>query len=164
MVGELVAYKKVELAVRTFNKLGKPLVVIGGGDLLDFIRSIARPNIRVLGHAAFDVLRSHYVRARALIFPGEEDFGIVPLEAMASGRPVIAFGRGGALETVVDGVTGLLFQEQTVDALAAAISQCEQMHWDGDAIAAHARSFGKDQFKTKMKAFVDEAMGIQEFT
>ena len=120
MVGELVGYKRPELAVEAFNRTGQRLVVIGGGEMLAELRRIAKPNVTVLGPQPFDVLRHHYARCRALIFPGEEDFGIVPVEAMASGRPVIAFRRGGATETVLDGVSGVFFDEQSVDALIAA--------------------------------------------
>ena len=113
MVGELVRYKRPDLAVETFNGSGKQLVVIGGGEMLGELRRNAGPNVEILGSQPFETIRSHYRRCRALIFPGEEDFGIVPVEAMAAGRPVIAFGRGGVTETVVDGVTGILFDNQT---------------------------------------------------
>jgi glycosyltransferase involved in cell wall biosynthesis len=117
MVGELVAYKRPELAVHAFNTIKKKLVVIGGGEMLPEIQRIAGPTITVTGPQPFEVLRHHYSRCQALIFPGEEDFGIVPVEAMASGRPVIAYGRGGATETVVSNVSGIFFQEQTVEAI-----------------------------------------------
>lgn len=105
MVGELVRYKRPDIAVRAFNATKRRLVVIGGGEMLAELRALAGPTVQVLGSQPFAALRHHYARARALIFPGEEDFGIVPVEAMASGRPVIAYGRGGATETVVAGRT-----------------------------------------------------------
>jgi glycosyltransferase involved in cell wall biosynthesis len=160
LVGELVRYKRPDLAVQTFNKLGKRLVVIGGGDLLNELRATANPNIEIHGHQPFDVLRTYYAGARALIFPGEEDFGIVPVEAMASGRPVIAYARGGALETVEDGVTGVLFYQQKVDALAAAVEGLEGMTFDRDEIVAHARGFSKDRFKNEMLEVIEDALGL----
>jgi glycosyltransferase involved in cell wall biosynthesis len=163
LVGELVRYKRPDLAVQTFNKLGKRLVVIGGGELLDELRATANTNIEILGHQPFDVLRQYYAGARALIFPGEEDFGIVPLEAMASGRPVIAYARGGALETVEDGVTGVLFYQQKVEALAAAIEVLEGMTFDRKKIAAHARRFSKDRFKNEMVEAIEDELGLAAF-
>ena len=109
MVGELVAYKRPELAVQAFNQMKARLVVIGGGEMLAKMRRLAGPTVSVLGPRPFADLRYHYARCRALIFPGEEDFGIVPVEAMASGTPVIAYGRGGAVETVIPTLSGILF-------------------------------------------------------
>ena len=101
MVGALSPYKRVDLAVEAFNKLGYPLTILGDGPELPYLRTIARSNIEFLGWSPDEQIRSHYARCRALVFPGEEDFGIVPLEAQAMGCPVIAFGKGGALETVI---------------------------------------------------------------
>jgi glycosyltransferase involved in cell wall biosynthesis len=116
---------------------------------------MAGPTVSVLGAQPFDVLRHHYARCRALVFPGEEDFGIVPLEAMASGRPVVAFGRGGATETVVDGVTGTFFHDQTVEALLDAVERCEAMRLDPRDCVAHAAGFDKARFIAEMGAFID---------
>jgi glycosyltransferase involved in cell wall biosynthesis len=124
--GELAPYKRPDLAVEAFARLDKPLVVIGGPDkTVAQLKSRAGPKTRFLGKVPFAVLKDHMARCRALIFPGEEDFGIVPVEVMASGRPVIAYGRGGILDTVVDGETGLFFNEQSVSALADAVSRFE---------------------------------------
>jgi glycosyltransferase involved in cell wall biosynthesis len=158
MAGELVSYKRPDLAVRAFNELGLELVVIGGGEMLDELRRIAGPTVKVLGQQSFDVLRDHYARCRALVFPGEEDFGMVPVEAMASGRPVIAFGRGGATETVVDGETGLFFEEQSVEAIASAIKRFQNFTVDPAKISDHARRFARDHFLTKFKRHVDTLM------
>jgi glycosyltransferase involved in cell wall biosynthesis len=158
MAGELVSYKRPDLAVRAFNEMGSNLVVIGGGEMLDQLRRIAGPSVKVLGPQPFDVLRDHYSRCQALIFPGEEDFGMVPVEAMASGRPVIAFGRGGALETVVDGESGLFFEEQSVDAIASAIKRFASFTVDPAKISGHARKFAIEQFKIKFKHHVDALM------
>ena len=158
MVGELVRYKRPELAVQAFNRSGRRLVIIGGGEMLSELRAMAGPTVTLLGPQPFDVLRHHYARCRALIFPGEEDFGIVPVEAMASGRPVIAFGRGGAIETVVDGKTGVFFTEQSVDSLLDAVSRCDELDFDPGVAVAHAAGFGIDRFIHEMERFVRLAL------
>jgi glycosyltransferase involved in cell wall biosynthesis len=155
MAGELVAYKRPDLAVRAFNEMKLKLVVIGGGEMLKEIRQIAGPNVTVLGSQPFDVLRQHYSRCRALIFPGEEDFGMVPVEAMASGRPIVAFGRGGATETVVDSITGVFFFEQTVEAISSAVRRLATVDIDPQKIATHAGQFGQAQFFQKMSAHIE---------
>jgi glycosyltransferase involved in cell wall biosynthesis len=155
MVGELVSYKRADLAVRAFNKMNRKLVIIGSGEMLEEIRRIAGPNVSVMGSQRFDVLQHHYARCRALVFPGEEDFGMVPVEAMASGRPVIAFGRGGATETVAEGKSGVFFAEQTVDAIIAATKKLDEMTFDPQQIAGHAKQFGREQFLGKMRAHID---------
>jgi glycosyltransferase involved in cell wall biosynthesis len=158
MAGELVSYKRPDLAVRAFNELKLKLVVIGGGDMLDEVRRLAGPTVTVLGAQPFDVLRSHYARCRALIFPGEEDFGMVPVEAMASGRPVIAFGRGGAVETVATGLSGVFFAEQTVESISLAVNELGKFEIDPAKIAAHAKRFGKDHFFRKMREHIDRLL------
>jgi len=155
MAGELVSYKRPDLAVRAFNEMQLKLVVIGGGEMLDEIRRLAGPTVTVLGPQPFDVLRQHYSRCRALIFPGEEDFGMVPVEAMASGRPVIAFGRGGATETVATGLSGVFFAEQTVEAITSAVRGLAGIEISPDKIAEHAGQFGREQFFQKMRAHID---------
>lgn len=157
MVGELVRYKRPDLAVQTFNKLGKELVVVGGGEMLEELRRLGGSNIKILGHQPFPVLRELYARARALVFPGDEDFGIVPVEAMASGRPVIAFARGGATETVIDGVTGILFREQTCEALAEAVERFERTEFSSRDIVGRAREFSPGRFKLQMRAAIANA-------
>jgi glycosyltransferase involved in cell wall biosynthesis len=160
LVGELVGYKRADLAVDAFTRMGKPLVVIGKGEQLNALKSRAGPSVRILGRQPFEVIREHYARCRALIFPGEEDFGIVPLEAMASGRPVIAFGRGGALETVIDSETGLFFEEQTVESLVDAVGRFERMEqsFDPAAIRRHAEAFDRKVFKEQISARITELM------
>jgi glycosyltransferase involved in cell wall biosynthesis len=155
MAGELVSYKRPDLAVRAFNAMKLKLVVIGGGEMLDEIRRIAGPTVTVMGAQPFDILKQHYARCRALIFPGEEDFGMVPVEAMASGRPVVAFGRGGATETVTDGVSGVFFSEQSVEAISAAVGSLADMNIDSGRIATEARQFGRGQFFAKMRTHID---------
>ncbi|MBG0812007.1 glycosyltransferase [Methylosinus sp. H3A] len=155
MVGELVGYKRPDLAIDAFNAMGKKLVVIGGGSNLDAIRKQAGPTVSVLGPQPFDVLTRHYSRCRALIFPGEEDFGIVPLEAMASGRPVVAFRRGGATETVVENETGVFFDTQTVEALSEAIARFESREFSPPRIRDHALGFGEERFLREMRGKID---------
>jgi glycosyltransferase involved in cell wall biosynthesis len=155
MAGELVAYKRPDLAVRAFNAMHLKLIVIGGGEMLDEIRRIAGPNVTVLGSQPFEVLKHHYARCRALIFPGEEDFGMVPVEAMASGRPVVAYGRGGATETVANGISGVFFAEQTVEAVSSAVESLTKIEFDSAKIANHAKQFGRDQFLRKMHAHIE---------
>jgi glycosyltransferase involved in cell wall biosynthesis len=159
MVGELVAYKRPELAVQAFNQMKAKLVIIGGGELLSKVRRIAGPTITVLGPQPFDVLRHHYSRCKALIFPGEEDFGIVPVEAMASGRPVIAYGRGGATETTVPNVTGIYFQEQSIEAIVSAERTFRTLTFDPMVIAKHAQQYSSDQFISRMSTFFDNVIG-----
>jgi glycosyltransferase involved in cell wall biosynthesis len=158
MAGELVSYKRPDLAVRAFNEMQEKLVVIGGGEMLEELRSLAGPTITVLGAQPFDVLKRHYTRCRALIFPGEEDFGMVPVEAMASGRPVVAFGRGGATETVAKGLSGVFFDEQSVEAISSAVKSLATFDIAPERIAAHARQFGRDQFFQKMRTHVDDLL------
>ncbi len=162
MAGELVSYKRPEMAVEAFNAMGRKLVVIGGGEMLETLRRIAGPTVTVLGSQPFDVLKEHYARCQALIFPGEEDFGMVPVEAMASGRPVVAFGKGGATETVEDGVSGVFFGEQTVEALTAAVERLASLRLDPQTIAARAQRFGRAPFMARMKAHIDALLADRQ--
>lgn len=152
--GELAPYKRPDIAIKAFNELGKPLVVIGGPDKAErMLAREAKPNIRFLGRVPFEMLRAYLASCKALIFPGEEDFGMVPVEAMASGRPVIAYGRGGALETVVDGVTGLHFRDQSVEGLVAAVQRFEADRLetlDPLALVRHASLFNEAAFRRGM--------------
>jgi len=162
--GELAPYKRPDIAIEAFNRLGYPLFVIGGPAKAErALARVANDNIRFLGHVSFDKLRRYLACCRALIFPGEEDFGILPVEAMASGRPVIAYGRGGALDTVIDGQTGLLFPDQSVDGLVAAVRRFEAEnleHVDPRLIAAHAAHFDEQSFQKQMTRLLS-AHGIQ---
>jgi len=158
MAGELVSYKRPELAVRAFNEMQLNLIVIGGGERLNEIRRIAGPTVTVMGAQPFEVLKHHYARCRALIFPGEEDFGMVPVEAMASGRPVVAFGKGGATETVADGLSGVFFTEQTVEAICSAVKSLANLDVDPERITAHAQRFCRDRFLEKMRKHIDAAL------
>jgi glycosyltransferase involved in cell wall biosynthesis len=159
MAGELVAYKRPELAVEAFNVLGRRLIVIGGGEMLAEVRALAGPTVTVMGQQPFGVLRHHFARCRALIFPGEEDFGIIPVEVMASGRPVIAYGRGGVTESVVAGVSGLFFEEQTAAAIERAVHDFERMRFDSRAIRAQAEKFTANLFISAFTAAAERALG-----
>lgn len=158
VVSRLTGYKRIDLAVAAFTRMGRPLRIIGDGPELRRLQGMAGPNITFLGYQPRAVVREHLARCRALIFPGVEDFGIVPVEAQAAGRPVIAYAAGGALETVVDGVTGLFFREQSPIALCEAVERCEQAAFDKKLIREHARQFDAARFMDQMRAFVAAKM------
>lgn len=159
-LGELAPYKRPDLAVEAFGRMGKPLFVIGGpGRAEAELAQTAKDNIRFLGRLDDARMRRYLASCRALIFPGEEDFGIVPVEAMASGRPVIAYGRGGALDSVVDGETGLLFHEQSVDALIDAVERFEAQeleHRPPEVFTRHAARFDEPIFRQKMTRALED--------
>jgi glycosyltransferase involved in cell wall biosynthesis len=162
LVSAFAPYKRVDLAVEACNRLGRPLVVIGTGQDEKRLRRLAGPAVRFLGWQPDEAIRDHLRRCRALLFPGEEDFGIVPVEANACGTPVIAYGRGGATETVVppggqQGPTGLWFEEQTVDCLADTLDRFEARTGEFFPAAARNRAleFTQQRFADELFAFVD---------
>ncbi len=146
IVSALVPYKRVDLAVRAYAKLGFPLKIVGTGTETAALRALAGPHTEFLGWKSNEDIRTLYQTCRLLIFPGEEDFGIVPLEAQACGRPVVAFGKGGALETILHGITGLHFDDQTEGSLQAAIESAAAHRWDSAAIHRHAGRFGAQAY------------------
>ncbi|MGI6496531.1 MAG: glycosyltransferase [Kiritimatiellia bacterium] len=154
VVSALVPYKRVDLAVRAYSAAKWPLKVVGAGTGLDRLRAMAGPTVEFLGWRSNDEIRDLYRACRLLVFPGEEDFGIVPLEAMACGRPVVAYGRGGALETVSDGVSGLFFLDSSEDSLLDAVSRAAASTWEPAAIRAHAETFGPERFLSEIAAIV----------
>ncbi len=159
IVSRLIPYKRIDLAVDACTRLGVQLKIVGsGGRDESALRARAGKNVEFLGRVSDAELRDLYARCRAYIFPGEEDFGIAPLEANASGRPVIAYAGGGALDTVQDGRTGVLFREQTVDSLAEAIACAEQVTWDPSLLREHAESFDTSVFRGQLRAFVAESL------
>lgn len=147
--GQLVAYKRADLALEAFNRTGSKLVVVGDGSELRRLQRLAAPNITFMGRQSADALRDLYARCRALIFPGEEDFGIVPVEAMAAGRPVIAYGKGGVCDSVRDGLGGILFSEQTAECLIAALARFEreESRFTQASILAEAARFSASRFR-----------------
>ncbi len=161
VVSQLVPYKRIDIAIDAFNALGKRLVVIGQGSELEALKRRAGRNIEFLGSQTKEVLSDHYQRCRAFIFPGIEDFGITPLEAMASGRPVIAYAAGGALETVVDRETGLFFENQTPEALAEAVGRFEALSEPPTTACCRARAekFSSANFRHKVARFIESACG-----
>lgn len=146
IVSRLVAYKRYDLAVEACSKLGKRLVIAGTGSELSTLKKLAGPTVEFRESLPEVDITRLYEGCKAFIFPAEEDFGITPLEAMACGKPVIAFGQGGATETVVDGKTGVLFPEQTSQSLMEAIKDFEAGTWDKEYIAHHAAGFGEERF------------------
>lgn len=156
MVTALVPYKRVDLAIHAFNKLGEKLVIVGKGTETERLKSMAASNIEFLGWRSDAELVQLYGGCKALIFPGEEDFGIVPLEAMACGKPVVAYGKGGTLETVVDGKTGFFFYEQTVESLLSAILKTETTVFNPDDIRTHSLNFARPTYKQKMMEFIEQ--------
>ena len=165
MVSALVPYKRVDLAIQTFTELKKPLVIIGSGPEDTSLRGMAGPTIRFLGWQPDNVVQTHYQRCRALVLPGLEDFGIVPVEAMAAGKAVIAYQAGGVMETVVpltEGTqdqrqpTGILFPGQSISSLSRAIGTFEanELVFDPDAIGKHAQRFNTAVFRTRINALV----------
>jgi glycosyltransferase involved in cell wall biosynthesis len=167
-VGQLVNYKRIDLAIEACNELGRPLRIVGVGEEYKRLRRVAGKTVRFLGSLSDDEIHEQYARCRALLFPGEEDFGIVPVEAQAFGRPVIAFGRGGARETVIGALpqesvlpeqsTGIFFHQQTVASLVEAIRAFEAIEhrFSPLYIRAHAEKFDRQHFLEEMTRFVGD--------
>jgi glycosyltransferase involved in cell wall biosynthesis len=159
IVSRLVPYKRIDIAIQAFTELNLPLRIAGTGRDLERLRSLAGPTIRFLGRVPDEDLPGLLARCRAFLFPGMEDFGIAPVEAMAAGRPVIAYAGGGALETVVEGVTGAFFDRQTPESLVDAVRRFEASAYDPAAIRAHARRFDVSVFKAGMRAAIENELG-----
>jgi len=155
----LVPYKKTKLIVEAFNQMpSKKLVVIGKGEEYDKIKSIAKDNIVVLGYQIDEVLVEYMQKAKAFVYAAVEDFGIVPIEAMACGTPVIALNEGGTKETVIDAQTGVHFEEQTQKSLISAIHRFESLAFDSTSISNYAKKFSISNFKTDFKQFVENKL------
>ena len=155
VVSRLAHYKRLDLAVEAFAELGLPLVVIGDGPARASLQAMAGPTVEFRGRVDDAGVATAMGECRGLIFPGEEDFGITPLEANACGRPVIAFGAGGALETVRTGETGVLFDQPSAASLADAVRRAEHIAWNPAVIRAHAEAFSADRFEARFRAIVE---------
>ncbi len=157
-VSRLVPYKRIDLVVDAFRRLNRPVKIGGDGRDRARLEATAHANVEFLGRVDEDQLGGLYAGCRAFLFPGEEDFGITPVEAQAAGRPVVAFAAGGALDTVVDGETGVLFHPQTPDALANAVERLERLDLSSERIRANAERFGVDVFRRRFRAFVERSI------
>ena len=158
-VGRLIPYKKFDLIVETFNELGLPLVVVGTGPDYEKIKAMAKGNVEIVGHVDEQTLIDLYAHCKAFLFPQLEDAGIVPLEAMASGRPVIALNKGGSLDTMIDEKTGVFFEEQTVESLSKAVKKFEKLKFDSKFLRKHAEEFDVEVFKQEIGDYVERAWG-----
>ena len=159
IVSTLTPYKKIDLAIELFNKVGKKLVIIGSGNDEARLRRLAGANIDFLGFKSDEVVKEYLENCRAFIFPGEEDFGIAPVEAMACGKPVLALRGGGLTETMIEGVTGQFFEEPTVESMEAGLTQLliNEKEYDAEKIAKHAQKFSEKTFKKAMKSVIDRS-------
>lgn len=146
IVSALVPYKRIDIAVRAYSRTGRKLKIVGIGGEAGRLKALAGPSVELLGRLPDADILELYRRCRALVFPGEEDFGIVPVEAQACGRPVIALARGGATETIRDGVSGVLFQDQTEASLLEAVEKAGDLSWNPEAIRAQAENFSEARF------------------
>ncbi|MFZ2969762.1 MAG: glycosyltransferase [Minisyncoccia bacterium] len=156
MVGRALAYKRFDIVIDAFNVLGLPLKIIGKGPEMKQLKKRSKNNIEFLGYLNDKEMSEYYSKCKAFIFPSEEDFGITPLEAMASGRPVIAFGVGGALETVIEGETGMFFDKQTPDSIIETLKNFHPESFNPKKIRDHALRFDKNNFKEKIKGYIGE--------
>ncbi len=158
-ISRLTAPKRIELAVEACTKLNRPLHVIGVGDQLEYLQSIAGPSVSFLGFLPDESVQHELEHCKALLWPNIDDFGLVPVEAMACGRPVVAFNQDGATETVIDGQTGVLFDNQTAEGLIAGIKRLDEIEdkLDPKKIQAHAQQFSKEAFQKKIKEVVEKA-------
>jgi glycosyltransferase involved in cell wall biosynthesis len=159
IVSRLVPYKKVDLAVKAFNKLGYPLLIIGKGTEEKKLKSIARKNIKFVREVSEKKLVEYYQRAKALIMPQEEDFGIVAIEAQAAGTPVIAYKAGGALDTIIEGKTGIFFEKQTVKNLIEVIRKFNKFKFTQEDLIKNAAKFSKKRFKQEFLDLINTEFG-----
>ncbi|MDX1413061.1 MAG: glycosyltransferase [Candidatus Promineifilaceae bacterium] len=158
IVGRLVPYRRIDILIEAFNKLQRPLLIAGSGRDRERLESLANSNIHFLGYVPDTDLPDLLARCRAFLWPGEEDFGISPIQAMASGRPVIAYAAGGALETVIPGYTGILFKEQTAEGIIEAVEMLDDIPMDTKALREFAQQFDTELFKRKILQFIEEKL------
>lgn len=157
-VGRLIPYKKVDLAVKAFNDLKKPLYIVGEGPEMSKLKKMAKGNIKFLGKVSDEEQVSIYGQAKAFVFPANEDFGLVPVEAMASGRPVIAFHAGGAMETVTEGITGTFFKEQSPQCLIETVREFNPDKYQPERLRQKAMDFNEASFRINFKSAVDKCL------
>jgi len=162
VLSRLAPYKRLDLAIEACKRLNKRLVVIGDGPARASLEAIGGPKTEFLGRVDDETVAKYASTCKALIFPGEEDFGMTPLEINAAGRPVIAFRAGGALETIVENQTGMFFDQQTAESLAAAIERFETKQWDQTTLVDHANKFSTEVFTASIRDFVENALAIPE--
>ena len=158
LVSRLVPYKRVDLAIRAFNKLGLPLFIVGKGVEEENLKKIAKGNIKFLGELTDEKLRDYYRRSKALVMPQEEDFGIVAIEAQAAGTPVIAFRAGGVLETVIEGKTGVFFDRQKPESLIKAVFKFKRLKFKKEDLLENALKFSKDKFKQNFLKLINDEL------
>lgn len=158
VVSGLSPLKRLDLAVSVYNRTGMRLKVIGNGTLMGYLRGLARPNIEFLGAVGDDTILEAYRGCRMLVFPGVDDFGLVPVEAQACGKPVVAYAQGGALDTVEEGVTGVFFHTQNTESLSEAIERCAATRWSRDTIRARAERFSIDQFRRRLAVSIEKCL------
>lgn len=154
VLARLVSYKRIDLAIEACNRLGRRLLIIGDGPDRERLARLAGPTIHIAGRLSNREVEFHAARCRAVIFPGEEDFGMVPLEVAAAGRPAVAFYGGGARETIEEGITGVFFREQEPEALTQAIVRLEEMDWSPAVLRRHAEKFSVGRFEQRFRAFL----------
>ncbi|NQV90393.1 glycosyltransferase [Candidatus Uhrbacteria bacterium] len=155
--GRLVAYKRYDLVIEAANRTGLPLKIFGSGPVEKKLRKMSKPNVQFLGRVNDEEQAKLYAGARAFIHPQEEDFGITPVESMASGRPVIAWRKGGATETIVEGLSGQFFDEQSWEELADFMIRFEDQQWDPQKIKAHAETFSRARFESELTTLINGA-------
>jgi glycosyltransferase involved in cell wall biosynthesis len=158
IVSRFMPYKRIDLAIEACNQLQLPLVIIGSGRDENRLKRLAGPSIRFTGRLSDQEVLYYYAHCRALILPGEEDFGITPLEAQASGRPVIAYAAGGAMASVVDNVTGTFFHKQTVESLVEVLASFDEQRYDPQIIRNHALEFDQPRFRRRILQFIEAKM------
>jgi len=156
MIGRALPYKRFDIVIEAFNKLGLPLKIIGKGPEMEKLKKNAKENIKFLGYLDDEKISHYYSKCKAFLFPPEEDFGITPLEAMASGRPVIAFRGGGATESVIENETGIFFDKQIPESIIEIVKSFDSKKFNSQQIRQHAKKFDKEIFKEKIKKFVEE--------
>jgi glycosyltransferase involved in cell wall biosynthesis len=156
--GALVAYKRFDLIVEAFNRMGRRLIVAGGGAELDRLRRMAAANVEIRGWVTDTELRALYRSAKGLVVAAREDFGIMSVEAQACGCPVIAYGAGGSPEIVQDGINGILFAEQHADDIVRAVQRAERLRWPAEQVRCNVEAFSRETFQRKIRKFITDRL------